>query len=108
MNSVRKVDVSFDYMGQGTTEKIVYVFHFDKMLSGLGIPGSPIACKLYKLSTGEDVSGTSLFGVSNLVNFEFSTPIVQLLQKDIMYRLVPEVSIGTQVFSSYVDILGEL
>ena len=108
MSSIRQVSGFPETFPQGTTEEIQYVFHFDKMLQDIGVPTTPIDCKLYNLSTDADVSADKLSGSASLTDYEFTSPLVSGLEKDVVYRLVAEVTVGTQTFSAYKDLRGEL
>jgi hypothetical protein len=105
----RQVQGKPDVYGQGTLEQVVYIFHLDNMLEGKGVASSPV-CKLWDLGTGSDVSAGNLSGAASYDGgtFELTSPIVLNLQKDVLYRLVAQVQVGTQQLSCYKDIRGEL
>lgn len=107
-NSTRIVAGTPLVFTQGITEEIQYVFHLERMLTGIGAPSTPITCHLYDISDGTDMASTLLEGSSALDGYDFTTPIVKGLARDKVYRLVPEFTVGTQTFTTFKDLIGEL
>ncbi len=98
-----------DVYGQGTAEKIVYICSLRNMLEGKGVASTP-TFKIWNLGTSADETASKASGVAqyDANTFEFTTPTVLNLEKDVLYRIVGQVQVGSQELSWYKDIRGEL
>jgi len=106
--SQRRVVIGIPLPTQGTTEKVYYEVDLFPMFKDVGVPSTPISCKVYKLSDGSDVTGSCSTGTPTLNGFLFTTSLIQNISKDIQYRIVGEITIGVQLLSFYIDVMGEL
>jgi hypothetical protein len=108
-NKQRQVMGTPEIYGQGTTEAVVYIFDFQNIIGDSGSTPTTPTCKVFNVKTGVDTSATNLSGPATAIDGTkvVCTPLISLVA-DTQYRLVAGMTLGSQVFTLYKDIMGEL
>ena len=99
MTSTREVTESPKY--QGEDEQLRYTFNW----AAVGTPTSPSV--VIKDNNLVDVSATCLSGSASVVGDTVVTPIVLSLTAGVRYRLECKVTISSNIYESWCDIIAE-